>query len=79
MEKNRSIKDFSYLGIARLSSVALQAVFYLLFAALLEPESYGQFNYIVALAGTFSIISGFGLSTTLIVNQAKKILNYLNK
>lgn len=71
MEKKSHFKNFSYIGIGRVISITLQAIFYFLFAALLEPESYGQLNVIIALAGTFSIISLFGFHNTLIVFVAK--------
>jgi len=75
MENNSSVKNFSFVGIGRFSSIILQGIFYLLFASLLGPESYGQLNVIVALAGTFATISGFGLHFTLTVYQAKKKSN----
>jgi len=67
-----SFKNFSYISVGRLVGVALQASFYLLFAVLLEPESYGQLNYIIALAGTFALVSRFGMSYTVTVFRAKQ-------
>ncbi len=81
MQEDTSFKNFSYIGIGRAISLALQAVFYLLFAALLEPEFYGQLSVILALAGTFSMISIFGLHFTVQVYQAKsqsKISDQIN-
>ena len=72
MEKNKSFKNFSYIGIGRLVAIVLQAIFYLLFASLLGPESYGQLSVIIAFAGAFAAISGFGLHHTITVFQAKK-------
>jgi O-antigen/teichoic acid export membrane protein len=72
MEKNSSFKNFSYISIGRIVGVALQASFYLLFAFLLEPESYGQLNYIIALAGTFALVSRFGINYTITVYRAKQ-------
>jgi len=71
MKKNNSYKNFSYITIGRFVAIALQAIFYLLFAALLEPEEYGQLNYIVALAGSIALISRFGLNYTVTVYQSK--------
>jgi len=72
MEQNNSFRNFSYIGIGRVTAIVLQAIFYLLFAALLGPESYGRLSVIIALAGTFSVFSRFGLSHTLQVYRAKK-------
>jgi len=75
MKLNNSIKNFSFVGIGRIVTIGLQAVFYLLLAALLDPEIYGELSVIVALAGTFSIISSFGLGLSLQVYQAKNNSN----
>ena len=71
MEQEDTIKNFSYVGIARIATVALQALFYLLFAALLDPEVYGELSVLLALAATFSISSIFGLNLSLQVFRAK--------
>jgi len=75
MKENNSIKNFSFIGIGRIVTIALQALFYLLLAALLDPEIYGELSVIVALAGTFSIISSFGLGLSLQVYLAKNNSN----
>jgi len=75
MKQNSSIKNFSFLGIGRIVTIVLQAFFYLLLAAFLDPEIYGELSVIVALAGTFSVISSFGLNLSLQVYQAKKNSN----
>jgi len=72
MTQNSSFKNFSYVGVGRITAILLQAFFYLLFASLLGPESYGRLSVIIALAGTFSVFSRFGLSLTLQVYRAKK-------
>jgi len=72
MNQNSPIRNFSFLSIGRLGAILLQAVFYLLFAALLEPESYGEFNYLIAIAGTVALLSRFGLSQTATVYRAKE-------
>jgi len=71
MEQDDTVKNFSYVGIARVSTVALQALFYLLFAAFLDPEVYGELSVILALAATFSITSLFGFNVSLQVFRAK--------
>jgi len=71
MNDKNSFKNFSYIGIARLVSSLLQALFYMVFASLLEPSAYGAIGYIIALAGTASVISRIGLNHTIVVYQAK--------
>jgi len=72
MEKDSSLKNFSYISVGRIIALALQAGFYLLFAYLLEPESYGHLNYLIALAGTFALVSRFGMNYTITVYRAKQ-------
>jgi len=71
MNQRDIIKNFSFVLSGRVISLSLQAVFYLLFASLLEPESYGKLNVIIALAGTFATLSRFGLNHSLQIFQAK--------
>ena len=72
MNNNNSLKNFSHVGIGRTSIIVFQALFYLVIAALLVPEVYGELIVILALAGTFSIVSLFGLNISLQVFSAKK-------
>jgi len=65
------MKNFSYVAIGQMVSTALQAGFYLIFASLLDLESYGQMSYFIAIAGFFSLFSRFGLGYTVTVYQAK--------
>jgi len=67
-----SFKNFSTVGLGRIITVAFQALFYLVIAALLDPEVYGELILILALAGTFSIVSLFGLNISMQVYRAKK-------
>lgn len=71
MKNNKPQKDFSYLGLGRIVTVVFHAVFYLIFASLLDPAKYGEVMVIIALAGTFSVFSRFGLPLSLQVYQAK--------
>ena len=52
-------------------TAGFQAVFYLIFAAILGPESFGQMVYLIALAGTVSVLSRFGLDTSVVVYRGK--------
>jgi len=71
LKKTDGLKNFSFVGIGRSVTIVLQAALYLILAALLEPEIYGELNVILALAATFSSISLFGFNLTLQVNRAK--------
>jgi O-antigen/teichoic acid export membrane protein len=71
MEEANPIKNFSYVGLGRIITIGLQAGFYLLLAALMDPEVYGELSVILALAATFSTISLFGLNLSLQVYRAK--------
>jgi len=53
-------------------SSAILAIFFLIFATILEPSDYGEMGYFIALAGTFSVVSRFGLPQTVVVYLAKE-------
>ena len=72
MNRGYSFKNFSYISFGRIIATGLQAIFYLIFALLLSTEQYGQMSYLIAIAGTFSVIFRFGLPHTISVYQAKK-------
>jgi len=71
LSKTSSYRNFSYIALGRFVAAGLQALFYLIFAALLDPEQYGQMSYLIAIASTFSVISRFGFPHTVSVYQAK--------
>ncbi len=64
-------RDFSYFALGRISGTILQGIFFLIFAAILDPEKYGELSYIIAIAGTASIISRFGVPYSVVVYRAK--------
>jgi O-antigen/teichoic acid export membrane protein len=69
--KESDSKNFLYLSIGRITAASLQAVFFIIFALLLDPAIYGELNLIIALAGTISVFSRFGLNHTLQIYRAK--------
>src|SRR3989338_1045063 len=71
MRQNDSLKNFAYVTVGNTIGTALQAGFYLMFGAFLDPKDYGLLNYIIALAGTVSVLSRFGLPFTSVIYQAK--------
>ncbi len=79
MNNTDSIKNFSHVGIGRIITITLHALFYLVIAALLDPEVYGELFVILALAGTFSIVSLFGLNISMQVYSAKKNYEITNQ
>jgi O-antigen/teichoic acid export membrane protein len=78
LSKN-STKNFSYVAIANGLGTLLQAGFYFIFAALLNPEDYGFLIYIIAIGGTASVISRFGLPTSSLVFISKEKFNLSNQ
>jgi len=71
MDSFDSLKNFSFIGIGRIVTIALTALFYLLFAKILQPEIYGELSLILAIAGTFSTVSILGLNLSIQVYRAK--------
>ena len=63
--------NFSFVVVGRITSAGLQAIFYLIFASILDPTSYGNLSYLIALAGSVSIFSRFGLNQSVTITQAK--------
>lgn len=77
--KENSSKNFSYVAGGRILAAGILAIFYLIFAALLDPSDYGEMSYIIALAGTFSVVSRFGMPQTIVVYRAKGKLELSNQ
>lgn len=73
-----SDKKFSFVMMGRIFYAVASALFYLIFAYLLDPESYGNLSYVIALAGTFSIISRFGLNQSVTIFLAKEKNDLVN-
>ena len=69
--KDNGYKNFSYVALGRIIYSVLIAIFFFIFAAILEPADYGEMGYLIAIAGTFWIISNFGLTQSVVVYRAK--------
>ncbi len=78
MSKN-TLRNFSIAGLGRIITIVFHALFYLVIAALLDPETFGELSLILALAGTFSIVSLFGLNISMQVYRAKKNYEITNQ
>ena len=72
MNNNGSFKNFSYVALGRIVTAGLFGIFYLTFATFLDPDTYGQMSYFIAIAGTASVISRFGLPLSVTVYRAKE-------
>ena len=72
MKFTNSAKQFSFVGIGKIIGAGLQAIFYLIFAAILNPTLYGELSFLIALAQTSSVVSRFGLNHTVTVFQSKE-------
>jgi len=80
-KKSTPIGNFSKVFSGRVVAAGLSAIFYLVFAALLEPDAFGELAFIIAIANTFAVVSRFGLNFTVEVYQGKKnseLANQLN-
>ena len=79
MNDKKSLRNISFVTIGNAVSTGLQAIFYLAIATILEPELFGEMSFIIAIAGTFSLFSRFGLSQSVTVFQAKKNVTLSNQ
>lgn len=78
MEKNL-INNGLFFTIGRIVSIGIQGIFYFVFALLLDPTKYGEMSYLISLAGTFSVISRFGLNHSVMIFQAKEKNSLVNE
>ena len=79
MNDKKSLRNISFVTSGNVVSTGLQAIFYLAIASILEPELFGEMSFIIAIAGTFSLFSRFGLSQSVTVFQAKKNVTLSNQ
>jgi len=81
IKKRTLLGNFSKVLTGRVIATGLGSLFYMVFAAILQPEAYGELAYLIAIAATFGAVSRFGLNLSVEVNQAKKnseLTNQLN-
>jgi len=71
MRFSKTKLNFSYVLGNSIGTTALNASFYLIFAYFMTPDEYGFLNYIIAIAGTASIISQFGFPHSVTVFRSK--------
>ena len=69
----KSLKNLTVMGIADISSKGISSLFWFYMITVLTTESYGEINYLIAIAGIASTFSLVGSSTTMTVYTAKNI------
>ena len=75
MKFSKTVKQFSFVGIGKIIGSGLSAIFYILFALILEPSQYGELAFLIAIAQTTSIFSRFGFNHTITIFQGKQDKN----
>jgi len=70
---NRSIFEFSSIGITTVFSSVIAAIFWFYIASEIGPESYGELTYLISIASLVSGLALFGTNETIMVFSAKKI------
>ena len=75
MKFSKTVKQFSFVGIGKIIGSGLSAIFYILFALILEPSQYGELAFLIAVAQTTSIFSRFGFNHTITIFQGKQDKN----
>ena len=66
-------RSVTAIGLADTIGSVIAAVFWFYIATLLTPEQYGEFFFVLGIAGTASLISIFGTENTLTVYVAKNV------
>ena len=66
------IQNLSALGIADLGTAVIGGVFWLVIATLIDPEEYGEINYLLSIVGISFSICLIGIRETIIVYTTKK-------
>jgi len=69
----QKIKDIGIIGAGDLVGSALGAIFWFYLASQIEPEQYGEIQWLIGIASAISYIALFGSQNTIIVFAAKNI------
>jgi O-antigen/teichoic acid export membrane protein len=75
MSSKKSFRNFSFVLTNRIITTGIQGLFWLIIAALLPPEEYGELGYFIAIAGIFSLFARFGFPQSIVVFQSEKNIN----
>jgi len=57
--------------MGQITANTFHAIFFLMFASILEPNKYGELSFWISVAGMASVLSRFGMTYTVTVYQAK--------
>ena len=69
----QKIKDIGIIGAGDLVGSGLGAIFWFYLASQIEPEQYGEIQWIIGIASAISYIALFGSQNTIIVFAAKNL------
>ena len=69
----QKIKNMGIIGIGDLVGSALGAIFWFYLASQIEPEEYGEIQWVIGIASAISYIALFGSQNTIIVFAAKNL------
>ena len=69
----QKIKDIGKIGAGDLAGSALGAIFWFYLASQIEPEQYGEIQWIIGIASAISYVALFGSQNTIIVFAAKNL------
>ena len=72
MKFSKTTKQFSFVGIGKIVGSGLSAIFFILFASILEPSKFGELSFLIEIAQTTSIISRLGFNHTVTIFQGKE-------
>ena len=67
------IKDVGKISVGDTVGSALGAIFWFYLASQIEPEQYGEIQWIIGIASAISYIALFGSQNTIIVFAAKNL------
>jgi len=67
------VKNLAVIGISDITATLISSVFWLHIAAILDPQQYGEINYLLSIAGIVSAFTLLGSENTLIVYTAKNV------
>jgi len=69
----QKIKDIGIIGAGDLIGSGLGAIFWFYLASQIEPEQYGEIQWLIGIASAISYVALFGSQNTIIVFAAKNI------
>ena len=74
-------KNFSFYATGQIVATLFHALFFIVFASFLTPETFGELSFWISIAGISSVIARFGLPYSVTIYQAKNntlLVNQVN-